>query len=98
VEAHAHANEYEIEPTATVALSWWDRFTTAFNRSFNRLLDFYELWVRRAVKRPALTVAALSGAFLVSVTLYTLLGLAFFPHTDAGQVNINLNVPIGSLL
>jgi len=98
VGAHAHANEYEIEPTATTELSWWDRFTTAFNRSFNRILDLYEVWVRRAVKRPALTVAALSGAFLVSVAIYPLLGLAFFPQTDAGQFTINLKVPTGSRL
>src|SRR5499427_8283069 len=98
VEAHAHTNEYEIEPTAPARLSWWDRFTTGFNRSFNRILDFYEVWVRRAVKRPALTVAALSGAFLLSVAIYPLLGLAFFPQTDTGQFTINLKVPTGTRL
>jgi multidrug efflux pump subunit AcrB len=98
VESHTHTSEYEIEPTTPAKLSWWDRFTAAFNRSFNRILDFYEVWVRRAVKRPALTVGALSGAFLLSVAIYPLLGLAFFPQTDAGQFTINLKVPTGSRL
>jgi multidrug efflux pump subunit AcrB len=76
--------------------SWWDRFNTRFNAMFNRLLDFYEYWVRRAVQRPGLTVAILSGVFVASVAIYPLLGLAFFPQTDAGQFTINLKVPTGT--
>ncbi len=76
--------------------SWWDRFNAGFNRMFNRLLDFYERWVRRAVQRPGLTVAVLSGVFVLSLALYPLLGLAFFPQTDAGQFTINLKVPTGT--
>ena len=76
--------------------SWWERFTGGFNRMFNRILDFYEVWVRRALQRPALTVAALSGVFVASIAIYPLLGLAFFPQTDAGQFTINLKVPTGT--
>ena len=88
--------EYEIEPTAAATHSWWDRFNAGFNRMFNKLLDFYEYWVRRAVQRPGLTVAVLSGVFLASLAIYPLLGLAFFPQTDAGQFTINLKVPTGT--
>jgi len=95
---HEHNAEYEIEPTAPAHNSWWERFTAGFNRMFNRLLDFYEVWVRRAVQRPALTVVVLSGAFLVSLAIYPLVGLAFFPQTDAGQFTINLKVPTGTRL
>jgi len=90
--------EYEIEPTAAMGASWWDRFTASFNRRFNKLLDYYEYWVKRAVDRPGLTVAVLSGAFVVSLAIYPLLGLAFFPRTDAGQFTINLKVPTGTRL
>jgi multidrug efflux pump subunit AcrB len=94
-----HENrEYEIEPTTASGRSWWDRFTASFNRHFNRPLDFYEYWVRRAVQRPGLTVALLSGAFVLSLAIYPLLGLAFFPQTDAGQFTINLKVPTGTRL
>ena len=82
---------------ATVeAQSWWDRFNVGFNRMFNRVLDFYEIWVRRAVQRPGLTVAGLSAVFLISLAIYPFLGLAFFPQTDAGQFTINLKVPTGT--
>ncbi len=87
-------NDSQVEPAA--AQSWWDRFNAGFNRWFNRLLDYYEYFVRRAVKRPGLTVAILSGAFVASLGIYPLLGLAFFPQTDAGQFTINLKVPTGT--
>ncbi|HEV2174361.1 MAG TPA: efflux RND transporter permease subunit, partial [Nitrospira sp.] len=93
---HNEKGEYEVEPVQATDHSWWDRFNAAFNRMFNRILDFYEVWVRKAVQRPALTVAVLSGVFLASVAIYPLLGLAFFPQTDAGQFTINLKVPTGT--
>ena len=93
--AHEH-EQYEIEPTAAASKSWMNRFNARFNTMFNKLLDYYEYWVRRTVQRPALTVAVLTGVFLVSLALYPLLGLAFFPKTDAGQFTINLKVPTGT--
>jgi multidrug efflux pump subunit AcrB len=76
--------------------SWGDRFNGWFNRKFNTVLDFYERWVRRALKRPALTLALLLGIFVASLAIYPLLGLAFFPRTDAGQFTVNIKVPTGS--
>jgi hydrophobic/amphiphilic exporter-1 (mainly G- bacteria), HAE1 family len=93
--AHEH-KDYEVEPTAAVDHSWMDKFNARFNRMFNKLLDYYERWVRRALQRPGLTVAILSGIFVVSMAIYPLLGLAFFPKTDAGQFTINLKVPTGT--
>jgi hydrophobic/amphiphilic exporter-1 (mainly G- bacteria), HAE1 family len=87
---------YEIEPTTPVDHSWMEKFNTRFNRMFNKILDYYEHWVRRALKRPGLTVLALSGVFVASLAIYPLLGLAFFPKTDAGQFTINLKVPTGT--
>jgi HAE1 family hydrophobic/amphiphilic exporter-1 len=89
-------HEHEGEPTSTATRSWIDRFNARFNGMFNQLLDFYERWVRRALQRPGLTVAVLSGVFLLSLAIYPLLGLAFFPKTDAGQFTINLKVPTGT--
>jgi multidrug efflux pump subunit AcrB len=92
------SEEYEVEPTAPQSQSWIDRFNARFNRRFNQGLDYYEHWVRRAVQRPGLTVLVLSGVFVASLALYPLLGLAFFPKTDAGQFTINLKVPTGTRL
>ena len=101
---HGHAHEvlderqagYEVEPTTPTDHSLWQRFNANFNRVFNRLLDFYEYWVRRALQRPGLAVIALTATFLVSLAIYPFLGLAFFPKTDAGQFTINMKVPTGT--
>jgi HAE1 family hydrophobic/amphiphilic exporter-1 len=94
--AETEHKEYEIERTASASHSWMERFNARFNRMFNKILDYYEHWVRRAVRRPGLTVAILSGVFLASLAIYPLLGLAFFPKTDAGQFTINVKVPTGT--
>ncbi len=96
VPTPAKKNEYEVEPTAAAGHSWMERFNAGFNRMFNKVLDFYEYWVRRCLQRPGLTVLALSAVFLASLAIYPLLGRAFFPKTDAGQFTINLKVPTGT--
>jgi multidrug efflux pump subunit AcrB len=87
---HAHA-EGATEQTRTER-----GFNAWFNRLFNVVLDFYERSVRRALKRPGLTVAALMGVFVASLGIYPFLGRAFFPQTDAGQFTLNVKVPTGS--
>jgi hydrophobic/amphiphilic exporter-1 (mainly G- bacteria), HAE1 family len=76
--------------------SLWIRFTGLFNTAFNKLLNLYESSVRRCLTRPGLTVIALTGLFIVSLAIYPLLGVAFFPRTDAGQFTINMKAPTGS--
>jgi multidrug efflux pump subunit AcrB len=77
-------------------LSAGARFNAWFNRMFNRVLDFYERWVRRALQRPALTLTLLMCIFFGSLAIYPFLGRAFFPQTDAGQFTLNVKVPTGS--
>ena len=72
------------------------RFHQAFDRGFGRFLDFYERTVRRALRRPGLTVAVLLLVFFASFAMYPLLGVAFFPRTDAGQFTVDLKVPTGT--
>jgi multidrug efflux pump subunit AcrB len=71
-------------------------FNAWFNRGFNHFLSLYEATVRRAVRFPALTVAVLTLVFVGSLGIYPLLGVAFFPQTDAGQFTINMKVPTGT--
>jgi multidrug efflux pump subunit AcrB len=97
---HGQAPESESTNPETTASghanSWWSKFNVQFNRGFNRLLDFYEFWVRCSLKRPALTVVLLAGVFILTLAIYPFLGVAFFPLTDAGQFTINVKAPTGS--
>jgi len=81
---------------APVKRSLFGRFNEAFNRGFGKVLDVYEYTVRRALRFPGLTVALLAGAFVASLAIYPILGLAFFPRTDAGQFTINMKAPTGT--
>jgi multidrug efflux pump subunit AcrB len=101
---HSHGAEHgdgqnagaETPDTAPKKLSLGQRFNLRFNRGFNRMLDLYEKLVRRAVARPLITVGALLGVFVLSLGLFPLLGVSFFPRTDAGQFTINLKAQTGT--
>jgi multidrug efflux pump subunit AcrB len=73
-----------------------ERFNREFSHRFDRLLHWYEARVRTAVRRPALVVAVVMGGFAASLALYPLIGVAFFPRTDAGQFVINMKSPSGT--
>lgn len=93
--AAPHVHE-QGQHSVTPQISLWGRFNALFNRGFNRVLDWYETLVRRALLRPAVTVVALIGLFVLSLAIYPFLGVAFFPRTDAGQFTVNLKSPTGS--
>ena len=76
--------------------SWGARFNDAFNRGFNRMLDAYERALRVALARPIVTVAGITGIFVLSLLLLPFVGTSFFPRTDAGQFLINLKAPSGT--
>jgi HAE1 family hydrophobic/amphiphilic exporter-1 len=77
-------------------LSAMERFIRAFSHRFERLLQWYESRVRLSLRRPALVVMVIVGASAATLLLAPLLGLSFFPRTDAGQFMINMKSPSGS--
>ena len=81
-----------------VSSSGFGRVVTVFNRYFEKLVRYYDHTVHRALLRPVATTIGLVGLALVSFSLYPLLGLAYFPRTDAGQFVINLKAPSGTRL
>jgi multidrug efflux pump subunit AcrB len=74
------------------------RFSTWFNNRFDRLLGGYERVLRLSLLRPVATVAGLIGVFLLTLGIYPLIGLSFFPRTDPGQFVINLKAASGTRL
>jgi hydrophobic/amphiphilic exporter-1 (mainly G- bacteria), HAE1 family len=82
--------------TAAMSKSWGPRFHAAFNARFERMLDIYERWVQKTLDRPKEAVFGFIGVFVLSFALYPLVGMAFFPRTDAGQFVITLKAPTGT--
>ncbi len=93
---HGEVHDNREYDNAVKSPSRMEKFNARFNEMFNKVLDYYEYWVRRACQRPGFTVLILSGVFLASLAITPLMGLAFFPKTDAGQFTINLKVPTGT--
>ena len=70
---------------------WFRRF----NVYFDKMLGQYDRTLVPALARPVATIAGLMGVFLLSLALYPLLGVSFFPRTDPGQFVMNLKAPPG---
>jgi multidrug efflux pump subunit AcrB len=80
------------------SLSWGTRFNSTFNAGFTRLLAAYEVLVHRALRAPVTVLLLFFLAFAASLLLYTRLGFAYFPQTDAGQFVITFKAPSGTKL
>ena len=72
------------------------KFNAWFNRGFQRLLAGYDHAIARVLKRPGLVVLGLAGLFIISLAIFPLLGVSFFPRTDAGQFLMNIKAPSGT--
>src|SRR5690349_18833511 len=75
-----------------------ERFNVWFNNRFENFLRFYDRLVAGVLRWPAATLAGFAVIFGLSLLLFPLLGLSFFPRTDAGQFVINLKAPTGTRL
>jgi hydrophobic/amphiphilic exporter-1 (mainly G- bacteria), HAE1 family len=85
----------ELTP-AVVRAGWMSRFNSWFSIEFERMLVWYERRVRALLQRPGRVLAAVSAICCASLALYLLLGIAFFPRTDAGQFVVNVKSPSGT--
>ena len=73
-------------------------FNARFSAGFEALLHRYDRLVERVLDWPRATLAGFGILFLLSLLLFPLLGLSFFPRTDAGQFVINFKAPSGTRL
>jgi hydrophobic/amphiphilic exporter-1 (mainly G- bacteria), HAE1 family len=77
-------------------LSWGAKFHARFNAAFERMLEGYDHWLQKVLDRPKGVLLGFAGVFLLTFFLYPLVGLSFFPRTDAGQFVINVKAPTGT--
>ena len=103
IKAPSHHGTPSSEVSVTVdqrppRLSIGNRFNIWFNDRFESFLKIYDRLVAVTLRRPALTLSAFAVVFVMSLGIFPLLGLSFFPRTDAGQFVINLKAPTGTRL
>jgi multidrug efflux pump subunit AcrB len=103
--AHGDAAHESAELETTIKsgrqrhrLGLWQRFNNRFSRSFDAMLRRYDTSVAKVLDAPAKTLVISGILFLVSLLLFPLLGLSFFPRTDAGQFVISFKAPSGTRL
>jgi multidrug efflux pump subunit AcrB len=103
IKAPAHhgtpASEVPVvveHPKGRVTLG--ERFNVWFNDRFEWLLKHYDRAVAVTLRWPGWTLAVLFGVFTASIALFPLVGVSFFPRTDAGQFVVNLKAPSGTRL
>ena len=64
-----------------------DAFKNPYSRAVSGVVSF-----------PVLTLCVSAVAFAASLMVFPLLGLSFFPRTDAGQFVISVKAPSGTKL
>src|SRR5579862_4176001 len=89
--AHGHGGHQQTK-------SLFGKFVAGFNHRYNRLLASYDATVDKSLRRPVATVVVIMASFVLSLALFPLMGVAFFPRTDPGQFVINVKAPTGSRL
>jgi multidrug efflux pump subunit AcrB len=75
-----------------------ERFNRWFNHGFEAFLDRYQGLLARALRRPWMTVAGIAVFFLLSLGVFPLVGVSYFPRTDPGQFVVMLKSPTGTRL
>ena len=103
IKAPAHHGTPSSEQPVTVdrprrRWSIGDRFNVWFNDCFESFLKLYDRMVGVTVRHPRTTLTAFALVFVLTLALFPLLGVSFFPRTDAGQFVINLKAPTGTRL
>jgi HAE1 family hydrophobic/amphiphilic exporter-1 len=90
---HKHEADEELEGDTVSVLG---RVVKRFNAAFEGMLRNYDRTLGKSLLRPVASVIGLAGISLLSLSLYPLLGQAFFPRTDPGQFVINVKAPSGT--
>src|SRR5438046_2372480 len=94
-EAHLHAPG--AEHTVTDAGRIW-AVHQAFNRRFERLRDGYGALLAWALGHRRIVAGVFTGFVTLSLGLFWLIGMDFFPTVDAGQLRLHVRCPDGTRL
>jgi multidrug efflux pump subunit AcrB len=103
IKPHTHAEggaEAGAEQQQAQAQNGWlAKVVHRFNEMFQRLLNYYEQQVGRALAKPGRTALLIMGGIVLLIAvLFPFVGQAYFPRTDPGQFVINVKAPAGTRL
>ena len=91
--------EYAVAPApSTKKPGFGARFNAWFTGAFDRMLHRYDWLVGKVLDAPRTVLLSFGVLFLLSLLLFPLLGLSFFPRTDAGQFVVSFKAPSGTRL
>src|SRR5580704_15057144 len=99
--AHGNASHEQVASEAAPLVkkqSFGAKFNVRFSAGFDALLIRYDSLVQKVLEWPRATLGIFGIAFLLSLLLFPLLGLSFFPRTDPAQFVINFKAPSGTNL
>src|SRR5881628_824888 len=94
-EAHLHAPG--AAHTVTDAGPVW-AVHQAFNHRFERLRDAYAALLAWALGHRRVVTGVFAGFVTLSLGLFWLIGMDFFPTVDAGQLRLHVRCPAGTRL
>src|SRR5579884_2980155 len=75
---------------------WWLRFSTGFERGFDRFRTRYGASLAKFVARRGFGLACVAVLVCSSVLLVPVVGEDFFPSVDAGMMKLHLRAPTGT--
>lgn len=76
---------------------FWGRFFAAFDVGYKRLETFYRAVLSRVIRRPFVTVGIGYGLLIATFVLIApRMGFEFFPSSDAGRLDISIEMPVGT--
>ena len=93
---HGIALEWLVRMRIAGVSNWFSSFVTWFNQKYDQMLMHYDVAVGKVLERPAATVIAILAVVVISLGLYPLLGVSFFPRTDPGEFVIKIKAPTGT--
>jgi multidrug efflux pump subunit AcrB len=93
---HGLGLEWLIRMRLAGISNWFSRFVIWFNQKYDQMLMHYDMAVAKTLKRPAATVIVIMAGVVLSLLLYPLLGVSFFPRTDPGEFVVKIKAPTGT--
>jgi hydrophobic/amphiphilic exporter-1 (mainly G- bacteria), HAE1 family len=91
---HKHEADEEVGEGAIGAR--FGAVAKKFNVYFEKMLGAYDRTLAKTLLQPVAATLGLAGVSILTLTLYPLMGVAFFPRTDPGQFVVNIKAPSGT--